>query len=155
MGKRGPKASGSRTSRIEAAGYLKPDRDLSPAAKKSWNQTVKAMSAGFYTAMDRSLLRIYSRLYVDFEQAQAAVEREGVVIQNQLGYWIENPWYRAMLKAAEALARLAVKLKACKSAVETHNAAAQAARIGKPGAASPRAHLMFGGTKEDPAERIN
>jgi phage terminase small subunit len=140
---------------MEAAGFLKPDRDLSPAAKRIWNQTVKAMSPGFYAEMDRNLLRMYSRLYVNYEEAQAAVDREGVVIE-QDGRTVENPWYKAMLKAAEALARLAVKIKACKSAVETHNAAAQAARIGNPKPPkSARAGLMYGEGDEAPAAGLN
>jgi len=155
MGVRGPKAGGTRVARMAAAGYLKPDADLSAAAKKIWDRTVKAMAPGFYCEMDRGLLRIYSRLFVDFERAQNVVEHEGLVKQDQLGDWKENPWHRTALKLAESLSRLAVKLKACKSAVETHNATAQAARIGKPKARSARAGLMFNGADEAPADQLN
>lgn len=156
MGLRGPKAARATVNQVKAVkapGYLQPDQDLSPAAKKIWNQTVKSMAPGFYSEMDRGLLRVYSRLYVSYDEAQAAVEREGVVIDVGLELK-ENPWFRTMLKAAEALARLAVKLKACKSAVETHNAAGQAARYGKPKYSSARAHLMFNGDKDGPLDHL-
>ena len=155
MGKRGPKVAGTKVKQPEPAGYLEADHDLSKEAKAVWNQTVRSMDPGFYSEMDRGLLRVYSRLYVSYDQAQTVVEREGVVKRTQLGDWIENPWYRAMLKAAEALARLAVKLKACKSATVTSWATGKASRVGKPETKSPRAGLMYGETDQAPADRLN
>lgn len=158
MGKRGPKSSSSVQNRIITGKdnpneYLRPDRDLPKAAKAVWARTVHAMAPGFYTELDRGLLRVYSRLYVTYERALAMVDQEGEVIRVD-GKPVSNPWFITMMKSAEFLTRLAVKIKACKSAVETHKAAAKASQVGRPEAKSARAGLMYGEAEAEEA-RLN
>ena len=147
MGKRGPRAATTKPVRGESTGYLKPDRDLSPAAKKVWDQVVKSMAPGFYSEIDRSLLRIYSHLSVNLEKAQAEVDKMGVVIKTGYEQIAENPWFKASLKLSEALARLAVKLKISKSSSETHRATAKASRAGLPETSSFRKGLLYDNSK--------
>ena len=70
----------------------------------------------------------------------------------KLALLIQTQW-REQAKLVSMLSR---QLKIGASARETHRATAKASKAGLPEATSPRAHLLYGGSKdESAADRLN
>ena len=160
MGKRGPVASNSRKADPEAApekrarsAYLSPTgRGLNPAERAEWNRRVRAKEPGFYREDDAGLLVQLCQAVVDRDQLRLQKIEAQAAKKTDLALQLQSQWRRQ----AQLISGLSRQLKIGASARETHRTAAKASKAGLPEAASPRAHLMFGGAKEEgPADRLN
>ena len=143
----------NRTSqRPEVTAYLSSKgRGLGPAEQAEWNRRVRAKEPGFYREDDAGLLVQLCQAVADRDdlrrlKSAAKKKRDTKFMLLYQGQWRDQ---------AKLVSLLSRQLKIGASARETHRAAAKASRAGIPETASPRAHLMFGGTEEDPIDRLN
>ena len=160
MGKRGPKSASSQEEILKVAPkkqatstYLSPvGRGLNPAERAEWNRRVRAKEPGFYREDDAGLLVQLCQAVADRDQLRLQKNEAQEAKKTDLALQLQSQWRRQ----AQLISGLSRQLKIGASARETHRTAAKASRAGLPEAASPRAHLMFGGSKEEgPADRLN
>ena len=92
-------------------------------AKQKWRQICKSLPPDFFRPSDLPLLESYVLSYSQMRECHAAVEAEGMTLEDANGKVYENPNINIMNKAGNRMNMLATKLKICPNARYSGNAA--------------------------------
>lgn len=87
-----------------------PPSGLSPAAAELWQSITNSLPASFFQPGDLPLLQAYCTAADRKNQIDAAVLREGIVLEGEA-----HPGLRVSRDEASLMASLAVKLRLCQS----------------------------------------
>ena len=87
-----------------------PPSHLSKEAKKYWKETFKLLaSVGVLTEMDSDTLSLYCETKKKWVHAKTKLEKDGLVIKTQSGFYVQSPWLQICNKAFDQLLKLAVE----------------------------------------------
>lgn len=89
---------------------------LTQAEVAIWLRITRSVGPGFFRPGDESLLVIYCRTTVQYEELSRKLEQGGMMLEDRLGRVYVNPAQGAMLRVSNVLASLAVRLRLCPSA---------------------------------------
>lgn len=83
---------------------VKPPRNLTKNAKKIWQSILDQSPPGMIKALDMAEMTRFCVAYDLYMQAYETVQVEGMVMKNDKGITIQNPWVAIMNKQAEIMA---------------------------------------------------
>lgn len=75
---------------------LRRPKNLSPAARKIWDRTVKAMPDGVLTALDQEAMRIYCETVADYWECAEVVKEQGRTVTGSTGNLVRHPLLQHM-----------------------------------------------------------
>jgi len=83
---------------------------LTGAALEEWNRVVPILSAmGIYSFADRAALEIYCKAYARWREAEAVIDKTGLVFQTPAGYIQTTPHVTIARRYGDQVARLAAE----------------------------------------------
>jgi P27 family predicted phage terminase small subunit len=85
-------------------------KELCALAREEWERVVPVLAAdGRLTTLDRAPLAIYCNAWVDWVQANAALQTYGSVLKSPSGFPVQSPYVSIASKAAETILRISTE----------------------------------------------
>jgi P27 family predicted phage terminase small subunit len=101
---------------LVAATRLKAPAGLSRAAQGVWRSTVNAFPSDYFKPSDAPLLKVWCVTSVAVDQAAAALEQDGPLVDGPHGRKVMNPAMRILSTSAATLCAVGMKLRITPSA---------------------------------------
>ena len=79
-------------------------RELSPVAKREWKRVARVLAEmGLLSTIDRAALAGYCQAWATWIDAQAALQKHGVIMKSPNGYPMQSPYLAVANKAFEQM----------------------------------------------------